>query len=530
MRKIFNDLTRDEVFEIYINSLAHSYDWHTDYMGKATFDNFKIQMSLHLFGIGAQLQSKDGYCVIKELLPGPAMNSKKVKSGDRIVAVAQGDEKPVDVVGMPLNKVVEKIRGQKGTEVRITIIPADAADSSAREIIALIRDEIHLDEQETKAKIFEMPTEKGSIRLGWIDLPSFYADMDQAKGNKRKTATGDVGEFLKRFEKEHVKGVILDLRNNGGGYLEEAITLTGQFVGKEPVVQTKESTGEIITETDPDPSILYDGPLVILTSRGSASASEILAGALQDYGRALIVGDRSTFGKGTVQTTQPLGPLMDQRKIFHEGDPGTIKPTIRKFYRAGGSSTQLKGVVPDIELPSVNNFAEFGEAYLPNTLPWDTVPSAEFHKLNRVKPYLDELQKKSNQRLQKDKDFIYVREDIDQYKKTQADKSVSLNESERVTERKDLDTKMEARKKERIARKKSNEKVFELTLKNVEDAELHLATAKTNKVSKITREVPMDEEEEPAVPDVDVRLEETKRILADYIALLAKDESISKAH
>ena len=531
--KIFKDLSRDEVFEIYINSLAHSYDWHTDYMGKATFDNFKIQMSLHLFGIGAQLTSKDGYCTIKELLPGPAMNSKKVRAGDRIVAVAQGEDKPVDVKGMPLNKVVEKIRGPKGTEVRITVIPADSADSSARETIALIRAEIHLEEQETKAKIFETPAEKGPpLRLGYIDLPAFYADMDRSNGKKLKSATDDVVQFLKRFKKENVSGVILDLRANGGGYLDEAITLTGQFITKGPVVQTKESTGEIITESDPDPSLLYDGPLIVLTSRGSASASEILAGALQDYDRALIVGDRSTFGKGTVQTTQDLGPLMDQRKMFHEGDPGTIKPTIRKFYRAAGSSTQNKGVVPDIELPSVNNFAEFGEAYLPNTLEWDTVPSADPENLDRVKPYLDELKKRSAKRIEKEKDWSYVREDIEQYKKTLADKSGSLNEAERLAEKKELEAKIEARKKDRQSRKKSTEKVFELTLKNIGDAELHPPVPKTNTVAKASVDLDDDVDSAPdgKTPDADVRLEETKRILADYVSLLGKAEGISKAH
>ena len=531
--KTVKDFTPEEVLEFYLTSLAHAYDPHSDYMDHSQFDNFAIQMKLSLFGIGAVLISEEGFCKIKELVPGPAAKSKKIKPNDRIVAVAQADKESVDCIGMTLNKVVEMIRGPKGTEVRLTIIPADAADSSAREIVPLIRDQIYLEDQEAKAKIYETPAEKNApLRLGVIDLPSFYGDPDN-KSPDHKSPTADVARLLTRFKQEKVGGVILDLRRNGGGYLEEAISLTGLFITKGPVVQTKEPTGEITTDSDPDPSVLYDGPLIILTSRASASASEILAGALQDYGRALIVGDKATFGKGTVQTMQKLAPYLDQKHLQYTYDPGALKWTIRKFYRAGGSSTQFKGVVPDIILPSFNNYADFGETSLENALPWDEVPSADPQNLNRVKPFLTDLQKHSSQRIAKDKDFTYLLEDIEQYKKSLADKSVSLNEPERLAEKKDIETKLEARKKEQLARKKSAEKIFELTLKNVDEPGLKPPEKKTNEVASATSEIPaLDDDPESLadakVPAVDVAMEEAKKILTDYIALLGKSAALSK--
>src|SRR5439155_15571767 len=265
-----------------------------------------------------------GYCKIKELKPGPAMRSKKLKPNDRIIAVAQGDGEPVDVVDMKLSKVVDLIRGPKDTEVRLTVIPADAADSSVRKVIALVRDEIKLEDQEAKAKIIDVPGADGkAVRMGVIDLPSFYSsfELEGRKGGDPKSTTTDVARLLRKLSQEHVSGVILDLRRNGGGSLEEAISLTGLFIKEGPVVQIKNPNGTIVVDKDPDPSILYDGPLVVLTSRFSASASEILAGALQDYGRALIVGDTSTHGKGTVQSLLQLAPYMRQKGVAPTNNP-----------------------------------------------------------------------------------------------------------------------------------------------------------------------------------------------------------------
>ncbi len=397
MLKNYKELDSDRVFEIYMNSLAHAYDPHSDYFGHLQAENFAIQMKLSLFGIGALLGSEDGYCKISELKDGPAMRSGKIKQNDRIVEVAQSNAEPVNVVGMPLDKVVQLIRGPKGSKVTLTLIPAEAADSSARRIVSLVRDEIKLEDAAAKARLYDVTSSSGQpMKLGLIDLPSFYADMNASgDGAGSKTTTADVARLIQRLKKERVDGIVLDLRRNGGGYLEEAIKLTGLFINKGAVVQTKDFNGETMTDSDPDPSVLYDGPLIVLTSRFSASASEILAGALQDYGRAIIVGDKTTFGKGTVQTMQSLAPILEQQHLHPSFDPGQLKVTIKKFYRAGGASTQLKGVVSDIELPSVWSYADVGESALPNAMPWDEVSSADFDYLDRVKPYLPDLQTKS---------------------------------------------------------------------------------------------------------------------------------------
>jgi len=527
-----------DVLQFYLTSLMQVYDPHSDYLGKSTFENFALSMNLSLFGIGALLQSEDGYCKIKELKPGPAMQSQQLKPGDRIVGVAQGDERePVDVVGMKLSKVVDMIRGPKGTKVRLTIIPADAADPSTRKEVALIRDEIKLEYEEAKAKIVEVPGKEGAtMRLGVIDLPSFYASFDVANANGKathKSTTEDVAKLLKKLKAENVAGVILDLRRNGGGSLEEAINLTGLFIKEGVVVQVKDAKGNIIKDNDTDPSVLYDGPLIVLTSRFSASASEIVAGALQDYGRALIVGDSSTHGKGTVQSLIQLEPIV-HRFSDSTNNPGALKVTIRKFYRASGSSTQLKGVVPDIVLPSVSNYEEVGEASLEYPLAWDEIPSAAYEKLNLIQPVLPELRKRSTERLAIDKDFVYLQEDIGTYRKYLAEKSVSLNEEARLKEMKENQEKIQARKKERKARHEPEEKVYELTLKQVDLPGLPQPPAKSTDLSGAeTKKDDASSEDldevdpEDKVPAVDVTLKETKRILLDLVALSNKETAVA---
>ncbi len=470
-----------DVLQLYLTSLAHVYDPHSDYMSGPTMDNFNIYMRLSLFGIGALLESVDGYCVIKELTPGgPAIKSGKLKPGDKIIAVAQGDEEPVEVVDMKLTKVVEMIRGPKNTKVRLTLIPALAANSSERRTVVLVRDEIHLEAREAKAQIIEL-SDTNKTRLGVIDLPSFYTEFPSpGKTNNLKSTTTDVARLLKKLKKENVAGVILDLRHNGGGSLEEAIRLTGLFITEGPVVQVKDRDDAPIPDYDPDPSVAYDGPLIVLTSRFSASASEILAGALQDYGRALIVGDSSTHGKGTVQQLLPLDTIIRQSGLAVNSNPGALKITIRKFYLPNGASTQKVGVTPDIVLPSVNNYADVGESSLPNCLDWDTVPSAKFQPLNRIQPYLAELKRRSAQRVAKDEDFGFVREDIERFKKGMADKSVSLNEAQRRKEKDEVDAIQKARKKEWAKRAPAKETVYEITLKQVDLPGLPSPLVKTN--------------------------------------------------
>ena len=561
----------DDVLEIFLTALSHVYDPHSDYMGKSSLENFSIGMKLSLFGIGALLRSEDGYCKIQELKPGPAQRSKKIKPNDRIVAVAQGNEPPVDVVDMKLNKVVELIRGPKGTEVRLTVIPADAADPSVRNVISLVREEIKLEDQEAKAKLFEGDVNGKKARWGVIDLPSFYAafDLEGSKSDgEPKSTTTDVAKLIKKLTEAKVEGLILDLRHNGGGSLEEAINLTGLFIPEGPVVQVRDADGRIIVDKDRDPSMAYKGPLIVLTSRFSASASEILAGALQDYGRALIVGDSSTHGKGTVQSLIQLSPYMRQFGLASSQNPGALKVTIRKFYRASGASTQLKGVTPDIILPSINNFAEVGESSLENPLPWDTIAATNYTKLNLVESYVDELRKRSVKRTSTEKDFLFIKDEIDRFKKMLAEKSVSMNESVRLKEKQEADERSKARKKELASRPEPKETVWDITLKVAAEPGLPSPTPYTNSVKRIASSGPLyrhgeisrktkpaldnskvspkgstnsvdladskpkngddDDDEADKTPSVDATLDETTRILSDYIQLSPKPHALAE--
>ena len=348
----------DNVLQAYLNALAHAYDPHSDYLNNEHAQDFSIGMSLSLFGIGAQLTEDDGYCTISSLIRGgPAYKSKLLKEKDRIIAVAQSNQPPVNVVDMELSKVVQLIRGPKGTEVRLTISPAD--DRAARRVVTLVRDEIKLEDQAAKAQLIELPDGHGGTnRIGVIDLPSFYATVSLSgnSGHSERSTTADVTCLIKKLEQEKIAGLILDLRSNPGGSLEEAIKFTGLFIKDGPVVLARDPDGHVSADSDNDPGVLYDGPLVVLVNRFSASASEIAAAALQDYGRALIVGDTSTFGKGTVQNLNPLRPFIWPAIPSATNDPGTLKITIRKFYRVTGASTQLRGVVPDIILPDTLSY------------------------------------------------------------------------------------------------------------------------------------------------------------------------------
>ncbi|HEX5221559.1 MAG TPA: carboxy terminal-processing peptidase [Verrucomicrobiae bacterium] len=527
----FRELDSDDVLEYYLTSLAHVYDPHTDYMGRSQAENFAITMNLALFGIGAVLTTDmDGYCKIMDIKPGPAMNSKKLKVGDRIVAVAQSNAPPVDVVEMNLNKVVAMIRGPKGSQVTLTVVSADS--TSDRRDVTLIRDEIKLDDQAAKAKIIDLPTENGqTVRVGVIDLPSFYVPMDLGSSRKLLAAdgdggphytSGDVARLLTKLKAENCQGIVLDLRRNGGGSLEECVKLTGLFIKGGPIVQVSDGKEQPHIDNDPDNSCLYDGPLVVLTSRLSASASEILAGALQDYGRAVVVGDLSTHGKGTVQQLNPLRYFIEPRGV-HTNDPGTLKITKAKFYRASGASTQLKGVMSDIVLPSkFNVMKDIGESALENALRWDEIRPSKYEKLDRVAPFLPELLSRSSDRVSTNQDFAYIREDIEQFRKLQAENSISLNEKERIKEWEEEDARQRARDKERLARKTVEPTVYELTLKQAELPGLPPPVAKTNAPAADIAGGQLEDVEEDAPPAVDATLEETQRILVDYIGLLAR--------
>jgi carboxyl-terminal processing protease len=572
--RYYREWDSDRVLEKYLTELSLVYDPHSEYQAKDTFDNFRIQMSLSLFGIGAVLSTDDeGYCKIMSLSPGmPAAKSKKLKTGDRIVRVAQGGGDPVDVVEMPLNKVVELIRGPKGTEVRLTIIPADSTDSSKRVLVSLIRDEIKLDEQQAKAKIVEKTDADGhTLRLGVIDLPSFYASFDAgAPGGHRepKSCTADIEKLLEKLKSEKVDGVILDLRHNGGGVLGEAIALTGLFIKEGPVVMVRNIEGMVQVHSDNDPRVVYDGPLVVATSRFSASASEIVAGALQDYGRAVITGSQSTHGKGTVQTMIPLAQYLYMKGEFFTSNPaglGEIKFTTNAFYRVTGSSTQLRGVIPDIHLPSSYDYLETEEGSEPYALKLPDIQPTQYGKLGMVEPYLTTLAKRSAARVKDSKDFDYVREDIELVKKQQAEKSMSLNLHQRLVDGEKNEARRKLRDAEYKLRPLQQGRTFDLTLKNgaVEMTEAKKPGSNTNLVvkadskadstNKIATVIPAsvaagtntvkkpgaedealaeDPSKSPAVdpvpsPEEKAPADETENILVDYIALMRNSQAVT---
>jgi carboxyl-terminal processing protease len=422
---------------------------------------------------------------------------------------------------------VDLIRGPKGTTVKLTILPASAAEGALTKTVSLVRDEIKLEDQQAKARVLDLPEEKGrTLRLGVIDLPSFYSEMGGRKGAAPRSATADVARLLTKLKKEHVCGVILDLRGNGGGSLEEAIGLTGLFIRQGPVVQIRGREGDVEVGADKDSSVQYDGPLVVLTSRFSASASEILAGALQDYGRAVVVGDPSTFGKGTVQSILSLRSVMDQTGFSHAYDPGALKITISKFYRPDGASTQLRGVASDIVLPSPSDLGDVNESSLRDPLPWDNVPPVSHEQLNRVKPYLSTLRERSRHRIDTEKAFTYLSEDLARLKKSLAEKSVSLNEAERQQEMAQRKARQVARKRDDLAYPTSEPTTYEITLKNASSP--GLPPPRSPKKSKMSERASADAMSPDALdeitadksPDRDILLYEATKILGDYIDLL----------
>src|SRR6267378_4215676 len=523
---------KDEQMKLYLDALAQAYDPHSEYLSKADMKNFSINMGLSLVGIGAMLRSEDGYAKIESLVPGgPAQTDGRLKVGDRITAVAQGQAEYVDVREMRLDKVVEMIRGKKGTRVRLLVIPSAAADPSGRKNVELVRDEIKLKDQEARADIIIRKDENGDpIKLGWLTLPSFYADMDR----HQKSTTRDVLALLKRLKKENIAGLVVDLRRNGGGSLEEAISLTGLFLKSGPIVQTKNTNGNIVVSSDPDPAIAYTGPLVVLTSRQSASASEIFAAALQDYGRAVVVGDKNTFGKGTVQTILEIGrftSLLGSRSQ----DDGALKLTIQKFYRVAGGSTQLHGVASDIVLPTLTDLPEFGEGALKNCLPYDEVPKARFTKWSDGHPlFVEELKRRSTERVQHDSEFHYVMEDMERLRHKLDENRITLNEDARRKEIQDDKLRKDMRSKERLARHQEEPSIYRLTLDTVDKPNLQLimypgklaeAKAKAG-VTKVSPEAAPDDDtdtigtaDDTKEPAIDPERDEALNILADLVDL-----------
>src|SRR5438046_36501 len=536
---------KDEQMKLFLDALAQTYDPHSEYLSKADMKNFSINMGLSLVGIGAMLRTEDGYAKIESLVPGgPAQVDGRLKVGDRITAVGQGSADFVDVREMRLDKVVEMIRGKKGTHVRLLVIPSDATDPSRRKNIELVRDEIKLKDQEARADIIIRKDENGDpIKLGWLTLPSFYADMDR----HQKSTTRDVLALLKRLKKENIAGLVVDLRKNGGGSLEEALSLTGLFLKSGPVVETKNTNGNIVVSSDLDPGIAYSGPLVVLTSKQSASASEIFAAALQDYGRAVVVGDQCTFGKGTVQTILDIGNYTSLLGSRSHKD-GALKLTIQKFYRVAGGSTQLHGVASDIVLPSLTDLPEFAEGALKNCLPYDEVPKAKYTKWNEpVSLYIDELKRRSGERVQNDAEFHYVQEDKDRLRHRLDDNRISLNEDVRKKELPEDNLRREMRSKERLARNIEEPRVYRVTLDTVDKPNLQvimypgkLAQAKKAGSAKVAPEAAGDDDTENDVLGgqdadqkehaIDQEREETVNIISDLIRVERGPKTASTNH
>ncbi|MCE9783363.1 carboxy terminal-processing peptidase [Shewanella algae] len=426
----------EDVFQGLMNAFARSVEPHTSYLSPRNAERFQMEMNLSLEGIGAVLQMEDDYTVIKSLVAGgPAALSEKLAPEDRIVGVGQEGKEMVDVIGWRLDDVVDLIKGPKGSKVTLQVLPKKGGSNAKPINVTVVRDKIRLEDRAATSKIVEPETGPYAQRkIGVIQIPGFYMDLSR-----------DVAKELQTLNEAKVEGVIIDLRGNGGGALTEATLLTGLFIDQGPVVQIRDANGRISENRDNDGKSYYDGPLTVMVDRYSASASEIFAAALQDYGRALIIGE-STFGKGTVQQHKSLGRIYD----LYEKPVGHVQYTIAKFYRINGGSTQLKGVTPDIPFPSALEPGEYGEAEEDNALPWDKVPVAKYQPLGEIgTEMVSNLAKRHESRIKQDVEFGYILQDIGEFKKHHKEKSVSLVENERLAERDKDDQKQLARLNER---------------------------------------------------------------------------------
>ncbi|MBW3228310.1 carboxy terminal-processing peptidase [Marinobacter adhaerens] len=418
----------EDAFQAYMNAFTGMWDPHTSYFSPRTSENFNINMSLSLEGIGAVLQSDNEYTKVVRLVPGgPASKQGQLEPADRIVSVAQEDEKPVNVIGWRLDEVVDLIRGPRNSTVTLEVIPANASDETITETIAIKRDEVKLEEQSASKDTIRLERGGKEYTIGVITIPTFYADFQamQAGDPNYKSTTRDVRNLIAELEADGVDGLVMDLRNNGGGALHEANDLVGLFIDKGPTVQIRNANNDVQVLNDEDPSVAYDGPLVVLTNRMSASASEIFAGAIQDYGRGLVVGSQ-TFGKGTVQAVRPL-------------NHGQLKITQSKFYRVSGGSTQHKGVIPDIEIPSRIDKTRIGEDALDHALPWDQIEAVPHTRYFDFSGIIDELRKRHEERFSTNPEFSLLQQEIDFLTKQRATDSVSLNLEERRAEHEQIE-------------------------------------------------------------------------------------------
>ena len=477
----------EDIFQSYVNAFAQSYDPHTNYLSPDNAENFDINMSLSLEGIGAVLQTDNDYVkVVRLVTAGPAEKTKQLAPADKIISVAQGDKDMVDVIGWRLDEVVKLIRGPKGSKVRLEVIPAsNAPNDETSKVVPIIREAVKLEDQAAKKSVITLNHDGHDYKLGVIAIPAFYLDFKAYRDGdpNYKSTTRDVKRLLKELEKDKVDGVVIDLRDNGGGSLQEATELTGLFIDQGPTVLVRNSDGQVDVLADEQSGIYYSGPLAVLVNRLSASASEIFAGAMQDYHRALIIGGQ-TFGKGTVQTIQPL-------------NHGELKLTLAKFYRVSGQSTQHQGVLPDIEYPAAIDTKEIGESALPEAMPWDSISPAIKPEADSFKPFLAELKARHDKRSDNDPEFVFTRERLVLAQQLMEETKLSLNEAQRREQKTDIEGK-------------------QLTLENNRRAgkgEEPLKQLKTIDEDALPAEADKENAED------DAYLTETGRILIDYLNL-----------
>jgi len=521
MVKNIADLEDSDIQELYLSSLTKMYDPHSSYFSADTLEDFSIQMRLSLVGIGAVLGlDENGYCIVREVVPGgPAFLSGQIKVNDKIVAVQQDGGEAVEVIGMKLRRIVDMIRGQKDTRVTLSVQSHDAADPSKTIQVPIIRDLIKLSSARASATIHEVPSPTGAVvPVGVITLNSFYdgssggdGDAGEPPGN---TASQDVAELIGKLKKDGIQALVIDLRRNGGGLLSEAIEMTGLFIDQGPVVQVRDSLGRLSVDNDTSRAVAYDGPLAVLTSRYSASASEIFAGALQNYGRAVIIGDSSTHGKGTVQAVLEMKNYLRQFNA-DVSRTGAAKLTIQKFYLPNGASTQKKGVVPDISLPSIEDYLPIGESDLPHALMWDEIRPTKFegHPLDRdfVQPLLQASLDRQNQL----EEFAYLKRNIDWFREQQdRNKVVSLNLEVRRAQKQANDDFRKQQQSERERLAQDNFPKREVKLDSVVAAEAAGTVAPPPRVE----DGDTDAEDESAQARFDIHLRETLRVVTDTLA------------
>ena len=505
--KGINKLKGDDAFQSFMNAFAMSVDPHTNYFGVRASEDFDISMKLSLDGIGAVLEEKDEYTTIRELVAGgPAALSGKLKVGDRIVGVGQGDgAQIVDVTGFRLDDTVALIRGATDSVAVLEILPAEAGPDGKHKVVTIIRKKISLDKQAAKKTIMDVKDGNVTRHIGVITLPVFYEDFAaRGKGDKNyKSATRDVAALLESLKKDKVDSVLIDLRNNGGGSLTEAINLTGLFIDQGPVVQERDAKGDIKVDSDTDKSIAWNGQMGVLINHASASASEIFAAAIQDYGRGIIIGE-TTFGKGTVQTVVDLDELVKNDKPKF----GELKMTVAQFFRINGGTTQLRGVMPDISLPSFLDAESFGESSYPNALPWSQIKAANYKSAGNLVGVIPALKLEHDTRIAKDKDFQYLIKDVADVNAERKKNSISLNYAERQKQR-DIKDAL-AKLREQVNGEKSSSTMDDGLQSNERNLKDDLALEKASKDVK------------------DVLLTEAVNIMSDEVGLLKNADVVKK--